>query len=424
MKKLFIIALKDVRITFRDRAALIFMLLAPFILTLAMGLVTGSFWIGSSSGISDIPVVLVNQDSGQLGIELVDVFKSEELAGLLEPTEISDPSQGRHLVDEDDAAAAVIIPAGFTDSIIPSAGSFNQQEQSFSGEVVKIEIYTNPLRPTSVGVVKAIVNEFINRAEVVRIGGITAITQLLASGLITPQDAQKAGELFGEEQGRILEKGTSILIKTTLGEIQEPVKVNVLSILAPSMALLFLMFTTTNGGRSILSERAMGTLPRMLVAPTSTSQVLGGKAIGIYLAGVAQVGILIFASALLFQLRWGDPLAVAVLILATVFGASGWGMLVAAVCRTPGQVASIGTALMLTFGILGGSFLDVESMPPLVQAMSRLTPNSWGLDGFTTLALGGSLTDILINALALLVMGVVLFTIAVLIFNRKGLVER
>ena len=424
MKKLFIIGLKDVRITFRDRAALIFMLLAPFILTLAMGLVTGSFWIGSSSGISDIPVVLVNQDSGQLGTELVGVFKSEELAGLLQPTEISDPSQGRHLVDEDDAAAAVIIPAGFTDSIIPSAGSFNQQKRPISGEVVKIEVYVNPLRPTSGGVVKAIVDEFINRVEVVRIGGTTAITQLLASGLITPQDALKAGELFGEEQGRILEKGTSILLKTTLGETQEPVKVNVLSILAPSMALLFLMYTTTNGGRSILFERATGTLPRMLVAPTSASQVLGGKAIGIYLAGVAQVGILILASALLFQLRWGDPLAVAVLILATVFGASGWGMLVAAVCRSPGQVASIGTALMLTFGILGGSFLDVESMPPLVQTMSRLTPNSWGLDGFTTLALGGSLTDILTNILALLVMGVVLFTLAVLIFNRKGLVER
>jgi ABC-2 type transport system permease protein len=424
MKKLFIIGLKDVRIIFRDRAALIFMLLAPFILTLAMGLVTGSFWIGSSSGISDIPVVIVNQDTGQLGIALVDVFKSEELAGLLEPTEILEPSQGRQLVDEDDAAAAVIIPAGFTDSIIPAAGNLNQQGQPVTGAIVKIEIYANPLRPTSVGVVKAIVDEFINRVEVVRISGTTAITQMLASGLISPQDAQKTGELFGKEQGRNLENGVSILLKTTLGETQEPVKVNVLSILAPGMALLFLMYTTTNGGRSILSERAMGTLPRLLVAPTSSSQVLGGKAIGIYLAGVAQVSILILASALLFQLRWGDPLAVVVLILATVFGASGWGMLVASVCRTPGQVASIGTALMLTFGILGGSFIAIEGMPPLVQALSRLTPNSWGLDGFTTLALGGSLTDILPNVLALLVMGVVLFTIAVLVFSRKGLVER
>jgi ABC-2 type transport system permease protein len=79
---------------------------------------------------------------------------------------------------------------------------------------------------------------------------------------------------------------------------------------------------------------------------------------------------------------------------------------------------------MLTFGILGGSFLNIESMPPLVQALSRFTPNSWGIDGFTTLALGGSLMEILTNVLALLVMGVVLFTIAVLIFSRKGLVER
>ena len=31
--------------------------------------------------------------------------------------------------------------------------------------------------------------------------------------------------------------------------------------MAPSMAIMFLMFTVTNGGRSILAERDWGTLP-------------------------------------------------------------------------------------------------------------------------------------------------------------------
>src|ERR1051325_9783761 len=115
MKKLFLIGIKDLKIIFRDRAALIFMLLAPFLLTIGMGFVTGRF-SGSSSGISDIPVIVVNLDNDQLGNALADVFSSQELSDLMEPTASSDPAAARRSVDNDKAAAAVIIPAGFTDS--------------------------------------------------------------------------------------------------------------------------------------------------------------------------------------------------------------------------------------------------------------------------------------------------------------------
>ncbi len=116
------------------------------------------------------------------------------------------------------------------------------------------------------------------------------------------------------------------------------------------------------GARSWL-ERSQGTLPRLLVSPTSSAQVLGGKVLGIFFTGVAQVGILILASSVFFGVKWGDPAGVAVLILAAVFGATGWGMLITALARTPAQVGSIGSALMLIFGILGGSFINLEQMP-------------------------------------------------------------
>ena len=53
-------------------------------------------------------------------------------------------------------------------------------------------------------------------------------------------------------------------------------------LLAPGMALMFLMFTASNGGRSLLTERNQGTLPRLLVSPTTSAQVLGGKMFGIF----------------------------------------------------------------------------------------------------------------------------------------------
>ena len=62
------------KLVFRDRAAIILMLLAPFALTLGLGLVTGGFSSANSGDISQIPMVLVNHDEGLLGQELLNVF--------------------------------------------------------------------------------------------------------------------------------------------------------------------------------------------------------------------------------------------------------------------------------------------------------------------------------------------------------------
>ena len=421
MKKLFLIGLKDIRLAFRDRAALILMLAAPFVLTLGLGFVTGGFSSSQGSGLSDIPVVIVNQDSAQLGNALVDVFKSDDLSSLMEPTESDDPVAARRLVDDDKAAAAIIIPAGFTNSVIPQTG-FSASAGPPDPTVIKIEVYANPVRPTSAGVIQAIVEEFTTRVEEGRTTGMTTIMRMLATGLLTSGDAQSQGQVLSQSLGTDLETTLIGIKESTQGT--EAADFNVLAYMAPAMALLFLMYTVTYGGRTILTERNQGTLPRLLVSPTTPGQVMNGKALGIFLTGTAQLFILIGASSLLFRLEWGDPLGVVVLVLAAVFAATGWGMLITAFARTPAQAASIGTAVMLTFGILGGSFISLEQMGPFVQALSKITPNAWGLDGFTTLALGGTLADILKPVLALLIMGGVLLTISVALFRRNNILQR
>jgi len=121
MKKLLLIGFKDFLIAIRDRAALILMLLAPFLLTLGLGFVTGRFSGSSSSGISYIPVILINQDGKQLGNALVDVFQSQDLSELVDPTISTDTATAFKNVDDNKAVAVVVIPPGFTDSIIPAA---------------------------------------------------------------------------------------------------------------------------------------------------------------------------------------------------------------------------------------------------------------------------------------------------------------
>ena len=121
MKKILLIGRKDLTLAFRDRAALLLMLAAPFALTLGLGFITGRLSGSASSALADIPVIVVNQDGEQLGDALANLFGSEDLASLIALSETADPAAARRQVDADAAAAAIIIPAGFTRSIIPAA---------------------------------------------------------------------------------------------------------------------------------------------------------------------------------------------------------------------------------------------------------------------------------------------------------------
>ncbi len=353
MKKIFLIGFKDLKLAFRDRAALILMLAAPFLLTLGMGFVTGRLGgSGTSGGLSHIEVTIVNQDSGPVGEALVALLQSPDLSDLVSPTIAADPAEARRQVDADQAAAVVIIPAGFSQSVTAPGA-----------EVVPIELYTNPTRPTGAGVVKAVLEEFNQRLATEQLAVQVTVSQLVRSGRAPASESASLAKRIAEGEGSSALENRSIRVET-VNSGQAAADFDVLAYLAPGMALMFLMFTVSSGGRTLLAEQTLGTLPRLLVAPLLPAQVLGGKVFGIFLTGAAQMFILIGASTLLFGLQWGDPLGVIALVLAAVAGAVGWGLLITALARSPGQVSGIGSAVMLIFRHPGRQFCQPGEYEP------------------------------------------------------------
>lgn len=416
MTKILAIGWKDLIILFQDKGALALMLAAPFVLTLGLGLVTGAFARdGRSSGLGDIPVILVNLDEGPLGEALVELFYSDELATLMKPETAVSPQTARQQVDDDRVAAVVIIPAGFSAWVLPD-GQTGQV-----GEAAAIELYANPARPISAGVVGSVVEGFISQVESSLTSVNVSVAQLVMNGRLNPTNMAEMiaiGQAMGERQFAQIGKRAAIIQIERVGAAEATAETNPLAFIAPGMAVAFLMYTVSLGGRSILAERDRGTLARLLASPTSGAQVMGGKVVGIFLTGAAQVSVLIVASALLFGLRWGNAPGVVLLIICVAIAATGWGLLLASVASRPNQVANYGTALMLTFGIIGGSFV---TLPPsgFVTQLGKITPNAWAISGFGALAQGGSLADILPDLAALLVMAAVLFAIAAFIFQRR-----
>jgi len=417
MKKVWIIGWKDLIVLFRDRGALILMLAAPFVLTVGLGLVTGAFSSTNrtGTGLAQIPVAIVNLDEGELGQALVDTLTGADLADLLAPVTGIDLEEARRQVDANELAAAVIAPTGFTAGVIPNPTTGER------ATAVAIEIYANPARPISAGVVSDIVQAFTSRVDV----GLTSIevtmTQLLRSGIVPLAQMEAVGQEVGARQIAQMQAGGAQVIeiqRETVSDNDDPA-FNPLAYFAPGMAIIFLMYTTALGGRSFLDERNSGALARLLTTPTAMAQVLGGKVLGIFLSGVAQVGVLVLGSTLLFGLYWGDPLGVLLLILTVALAATGWGLLLAAFAKTPGQVTNYGTALMLIFGVLGGGFVNLPRTGAL-EMIARITPNAWALDGFLRLHQGGALGDITTELAALVIMGLALFGAAVLLFNRRS----
>ncbi|MBW6466579.1 MAG: ABC transporter permease [Brevefilum sp.] len=417
LKKLFLIALKDLRLIFRDPSALVLMLLAPFLLTIGMGALTGRFSGGTGTGVSNIAVEIVNEDNGILGEVLIEVFQSPDLGELVSPSIHSSLTEAKARVDSNQSAAVVVIPQGFTDSIMMMASD------PAVDEVLQIEFYTNPTMPTSVGVLRSILDQFINQVEIGRVSAMVIVSQLVENGLIPPEQAVGLGGQIGQQMGGAVDSPSSIRVETNLAE-GEGIRFDILAYMAPGMAMMFLMFTVTYGARSLLVENQAGTLPRLLVAPTRPAYVLGGKFTGIFFSAIAQLVILIGGTTLMFGLRWGDALGVTLLILAAAFGATGWGMLFAAVLKTPGQIAISGSAVMLIFGLLGGSFFDLSMLPGWIQVINKITPNAWANDGFYILSLGGKLKAIQPNLISLVIMGAVLFVVATFWINKRGLVRK
>jgi ABC-2 type transport system permease protein len=427
MKKALHVAWKDICIRVADRSAFIFLLLTPFVLTLILGAAFGGLG-GGSSGPSAIPVAIVNLDDGELGAALVDVFASEDLSDLFDTQVKTTAAEARSAVDGENFAAAVIIPSGFTDAVMPSGFEPAQMMGMLSGgefqfDTTNVAIYTNPTWSISANIVKAVVEAFAWQVSSGVVGGYISVEQLLASGKLQPAGIMAYVQAMTERLQAQGEDGFQPLIalrqETVSGEEAGSDTDWVIAYYAPSMAIMFLSFGVTFGARTILEEKRTGTLGRLLTTPTSAMSILGGKLSSTFVVGLLQFGVLLGASSALFDLDWGTPLAVAALSLALVAAMTSLGVALAGLVRSEEQVNTWGVAVLLVFSAVSGNFVPRIGFPTWLKTLGLFTPNAWALEGFTKLGTGGGLSDIRAELVALAVMAVVLFVGGVFGFRRR-----
>jgi ABC-2 type transport system permease protein len=188
---------------------------------------------------------------------------------------------------------------------------------------------------------------------------------------------------------------------------------------AAANLVLFTFINTLTVGGVIVESRRLGVTRRLLAGPVSPGTVVAGYAASRFVVALLQGFIVVVAGALLFDVAWGDPLAVTMLVTLFAVVAAAAGVLIGAVARTPEQTQSIGVPLGIAMGMLGGALWPLQFVPDWLRQLGHVTPHAWAMDGWVAVVFeDGGVADIVVELAVLVAFGVALTALAAVMLRR------
>ena len=423
--KLLDITLKDLQRSFRSAFALFFMLVVPILTTaifyFAFG---GSGGDGNGFDLPTIELHVANDDEAQAqfggfsaGQVLVDLLSSEELGDLLHVTVSASSAEAKAAVDAEVADVALIIPAGFTVAIFgPSAQT-------------SVALYQDPTLTIGPGIVKGVVSQFIDGLAGAKLASRVAGEELVKHGIEPDASTLQAiatrygnwASSFGSDS----REGASLLDIQSPGEEERRTPDQVTQILTLNMAgmmIFYAFFTGASTAQTILKEEEDGTLRRLFTTATPHSTILGGKLLASFLTVLVQVVVLLLVAIPIFDVRWGQPSALALVTPGLVVLAGGFGVFVTSFMKDLKQA-----------GFVFGGILSVTGMPAIfgmvtagspgprkvMDIITLLVPQGWATRAWRLAIEGAGASEVLPWSVAMLGLGLVLFAIGVLKYRKR-----
>jgi ABC-2 type transport system permease protein len=354
----------------------------------------------NTSGTPRVSVIVVDQDQSSPSQTLVrSLLREPSLAVTTHPkASKEDPSPADYSaataedsVRDGVAPAALIIPQGFGAHPIafgpgtarPTFTILHDSSDPIAAQVVagmlqKTVMTSLPASMATVG------SEYFDKA----IGGFTpqqrtqmddnlARLRKLQSDQAAAQGAgSPASGASGDSSGFV-----SINIRDVVGEKKRN---PMISYYAAGVGVMFLLFTASTAGGSLLDESDSGALDRVLSARVTMTTLLAGKLAYCSLLAMAQLTLMFLWAWAVFHLDLFHHIpGFVVMTVCTSFAVASFGMLLASVTRTRGQLAAFSTLIILTMSALGGSMFPNYLMSAAMKKVGLFTFNSWAIAGYT-----------------------------------------
>ncbi len=375
MRATLLICLKDLRARLRDRSALLIGIVVP----LGLAFVFNAIFGGISGSSNAIHLGVVDADGGPAAkVFVTNVLGAVDRSGLISVRHERSEVVARRLTAAGTLDALIVIPAGFSQRVE-------------SNGPASMLVVGNVDAPISTQIARSIADGYAAELNRVRLSVATVVHAEGGPSRVPPARLRALADRAAATAAPVTVQDVSAASK----ELDQK------SFFAAGMAVFFLFFTVQFGVTSLLEERVDGTLARLLAAPIHRASILGGKLLTSLLLGVISVAVLVVATTLLFGASWGNPLGVAVLVIAAVLAATAIMALIATFAKNAEQAGNWQSVVAVVLGLLGGTFFPVSQAPGVLSRLTFIAPQAWFLRGLGDLR-GGSLSAVWVPALAML----------------------
>jgi ABC-2 type transport system permease protein len=374
----------------RDRGALAL----SFILPIAFFTIFAVIFGGRRDTTSKVKVLVVDEDQSTASQRLVQGLAREtSLSVKTKPAAKQGVEQADYTaataeaaVKAGDAPAALIIPRGFGENPISFGGGANRPQIQLlkdSSDMVAPEVIAGLLQKVAMTAMPDVMAEQGSKYMDDFAGGFT------------PEQRKRIDEgLEGLRQRQSTESNQPSAAANSGGGMPIPVvsrdvvgenKNNpMVSFYAAAIGVMFLLFTSSSTAGSLLDEAESGTLDRVLSTRVTMGTLLAGKLVYGSMLAFAQLVLMFVWAWLVFKLDFITHLAGFVVMgVVTAFAVGAFGILLASICRTRGQLGPLSTLVILIMSSIGGSMFPRYMMPEAMQKAGLLTINAWAIDGFT-----------------------------------------
>ena len=426
MFKLRATILKDIRILLRDKVGLMLMLLMPVLLAIVITTVQNSTFELVNN--NKVPLILYNKDTGQVSTEFI---RALDKIGMFELKNLDSSQNEKDIVSRmhaKDALVAIIIPENYTDQTLSKAKNITKEalkNVNIAEDTVKnVSINEVPLTLYYHPVLQQSFRNSIN-------GALRSALQLVQSKYIVRQLYTTVNEqtipdsLENQITANQLPVNEIPVSRDGSRNIPNATQHNI-----PAWTIFAMFFIVISLGSSIVREKQSGSFVRLRTLPTNFMVALASKQITYLFVTLLQAAIIFSIGTWLFPKMELPPLNLPAdklgLFLVTL--ACGWCATSFAICigvfaQTQEQSNGFGAVSIVILAAIGGLLVPSFAMPASFQLIMRLSPLHWCLEAYYGLFLeGGTLKDILMNIIPLLVITVVLQLIAIYGLKRKNLI--
>jgi ABC-2 type transport system permease protein len=390
MRAVLALALKDLRLLARDRAAAFFTFAFPLAIALFFGYVFGR------TTVEPVKVVAFVEKASPAADALVRALGEDGGFGL---TVVEARADGERAVRRGQAAALLVVPAAYEEGL----------DRVFAGGGARLELRVDPSRRAEGAMLVGKVHEvafrtvFASMSDPVRFNRMAdelerslekadlSLTDRLAvrTALSRARTAAAAGQpgakggagdaapAAGAAPGVAAWRPVAVSVAEL--EMRRGVPSNAFAISFTQGIAWALFGAVLSFCAAIAEERDRGTIVRLLTSPMSRMSILLGKGLACFAACLGTEWFLVAVGAAVF----GVPVAswpwFAAASLATAFGFTGVMMILAGGFRTQGGAQGAGRAVLLILAMIGGGTVPTVFMPPFLRAASEVSPFKWAV---------------------------------------------